>query len=225
VQHTSVHSFATIEGFLRVSTSPPTKDDEDNFNILECTTAPFTLVFEKTVVGNSIWKFAISMVWLCLQSYAVLEIAVKVSNVWKISSSTAGLTLLAWGGQIPDLLAAVSLARRGYADGAIAQVISSQVINIALGLGLPLFVRSLATGKSTMASNGEAVQRIAVVVAISIVIYFTGMLIGGDGCKVWKQIAFSKWATRFEKLHGMVFGIAFAIMYIYCIVEGEMERV
>jgi Ca2+/Na+ antiporter len=43
--------------------------------------------------------------------------------------------------QIPDTISAISLARSGYTDGAIAGAIGSQVINISLGVGIPaLFV-------------------------------------------------------------------------------------
>merc|ERR1712048_542809 len=106
---------------------------------------------------------------------AAMLLAEKIAGSWGISDATAGITLLAWGGQLPDTLAAVSLAKAGKPDEAISQAISSQVINISIGIGLPLLIHGFVTGEPTVTENHMTILLIAIAVFASIVVYLASI--------------------------------------------------
>lgn len=213
-----------VKSVPSVAEEPQEEQEEESNIIVHYLQLPFNFLFEKTVIGGFNLQFLISMIWLCLLSYAALEIAVDVAKDWGLSDSTAGLTLLAWGGQIPDLLAAIALAKSGEPDAAIAQVIASQVINVSLGLGLPLFGYTAITGLDTQTKDNGAVQMVGFVVIVSIFIYFAGMIVGGEGLEVWKSSKPVEWTTSLGRKHAMAFGVSFVILYAFCILEGEMNK-
>ena len=54
-----------------------------------------------------------------------------------MSADLEGVTVLAWGAQVPDCLASLSMAKKGLGPGAVANAVGSQIINVFIGLGLP----------------------------------------------------------------------------------------
>lgn len=215
-----------VKSVPSVAEEPGEEPEEEPNIIVHYLQLPFNILFEKTVkvVDGFNVQFLISMIWLCLLSYAALELAVGVAHYWGLSDSTAGLTLLAWGGQIPDLLAAIALAKSGEPDAAIAQVIASQVINVSLGLGLPLFGYTVITGLPTQTKDNGAVQTVGFTVIVSILIYFATMIVGGEGLETWKSSKAVEWTTSLGRKHAMGFGVSFMILYVFCIFEGEINK-
>ena len=62
------------------------------------------------------------------------------------ASGPPGITLLAWGNSVGDLVADVVLARRGHAKMAVATCFGSPMLNDVLGLGIALSVGCGAAG-------------------------------------------------------------------------------
>jgi Ca2+/Na+ antiporter len=86
-----------------------------------------------TVVGTFM-----TFLYLAALSYgAYYDIVYLCNQTPYLSKEAAGAVLLAAGAQIPDLLASVAMTKAGMPDGAISSAISSQVIVVTLGLGLP----------------------------------------------------------------------------------------
>jgi len=100
-----------------------------------------------------------------------LSCVAEVARCWSIRQATAGMTLLAWGGQIPDMITAVELARDGMADAAISQAVASQVLNVTLGLGLPFLLFSLLTGAPATMHNYRTVVTIGSAVLAGLTAY------------------------------------------------------
>eukprot|EP01031_Cornospumella_fuschlensis_P038157 gene38157-46366_t len=104
---------------------------------------PRHLPVEQDIVP--LWKvcsvFAQSIFAISICASLIVSLSEVLVESLNIGSSTLGATLVALGSEIPDTISAMSLARNGYHDGALAGAIGSQVINISLGVGLPaLFV-------------------------------------------------------------------------------------
>lgn len=55
-----------------------------------------------------------------------------------------GIVLVAVGAEIPDCVQSVQAARRGFASMALSSCLGAQVLNIAIGLGLPWLCVALA---------------------------------------------------------------------------------
>ncbi|KAG2531623.1 hypothetical protein JM18_001632 [Phytophthora kernoviae] len=63
---------------------------------------------------------------------------VAVGYITRASNSLLGLTVLAWGNSVGDLITDVSVARAGFPQMAIAGCFGGPVFNVLLGLGLPM---------------------------------------------------------------------------------------
>ncbi len=55
-----------------------------------------------------------------------------------------GLLTIAIGAEIPDTIQSVTMAKRGYGSMAVSNALGSQIINIALGLGLSWLIANIA---------------------------------------------------------------------------------
>merc|ERR1712107_797449 len=70
-----------------------------------------------------------------------------------VSMGIVGLTVVAYGGQIPDTIQSVTVARHGHGSMALANCIASQTINVLLGIGLPWLFASLL--QATVQAEGQ----------------------------------------------------------------------
>lgn len=154
--------------------SEKSEEDEESGPIMSALNFPFEKAFAASIPDGPVGAFIMSMAWLCVLSYIAMVMAEGVAGSWGISDATAGITLLAWGGQLPDALAAVALAKAGKPDEAISQAISSQVINISLGIGLPILIHGYLAGP-TVTENHMTILLIAMAVFVSIVFYLASI--------------------------------------------------
>ena len=79
--------------------------------------------------------FVISLVWLAAFSTALSAAVTRWGTLLEVPGTTMGMYVIAVGAQIPDTLAAMAFAKRGYGSMAVASALGSQVINILIGLG------------------------------------------------------------------------------------------
>ena len=93
--------------------------------------------------GRTAAAFLLSIAYVSVLSYAVLELTKAGSSAAGVPRATAGATLLALGAQVPDTIASLAMARSGMLDGAVSNAIGSQVINVTLGTGLPFLLYCL----------------------------------------------------------------------------------
>eukprot|EP00559_Dactyliosolen_fragilissimus_P007397 CAMPEP_0184871144 /NCGR_PEP_ID=MMETSP0580-20130426/40151_1 /TAXON_ID=1118495 /ORGANISM="Dactyliosolen fragilissimus" /LENGTH=474 /DNA_ID=CAMNT_0027373693 /DNA_START=567 /DNA_END=1988 /DNA_ORIENTATION=- len=88
-------------------------------------------------------SFILSIVWIGIYSYLMVGWAESIGNALGIPSYIMGLTFLAAGTSVPDLLSSVIVARRGYGDMAISSSIGSNIFDILVGLPLPWFIYTI----------------------------------------------------------------------------------
>jgi K+-dependent Na+/Ca+ exchanger-like protein len=91
-------------------------------------------------------NFSISIGFLAVFSHLMVESAVGVAMFLNIPSVIIGLTILAVGTAVPDLLASVNVAKKGKGDMAISNAVGSNIFDITVGLGVPWFFLILLTG-------------------------------------------------------------------------------
>lgn len=215
-------SVASASGALDAALLEKEGDEEEEVGpILSALQKPFEIVFSYTISDpeNVYSAFLQSMAWLCALSYGALLCADRLSSVWGLSQSTAGVTLLAWGGQLPDAIAAVALAKRGMPDEAISQAIASQVINVTIGLGAPFLVYTCITGKPTATAHRQTFVAVAATVLLSVVAYLASM------SPNWKTRQDSwRLTATITKGRAVCLAACFSVLYLGIIVFGELQH-
>jgi len=97
-------------------------------------------------------KFAVagflgSIFWIGMFSFCMVEWATIVSNSIRVPIAVAGLTVLAAGTSVPDLLSSVIVAKQGEGDMAVSSSIGSNIFDVLVGLPLPWLCFTLSRGK------------------------------------------------------------------------------
>ena len=109
---------------------------------------PLVLVMALTIPdvrrpGMSIWcyvAFFLSIAWIGGFAYFMVAWAGIIGNTIGIPDVVMGLTILAAGTSVPDMLSSVIVARRGEGDMAVSSSIGSNIFDILVGLPVPWFL-------------------------------------------------------------------------------------
>ncbi|XP_044835246.1 sodium/potassium/calcium exchanger 1 isoform X2 [Mauremys mutica] len=146
-----------------------------------------------------------AIVWIAAFSYLMVWWAHQVGETIGISEEIMGLTILAAGTSIPDLITSVIVARKGLGDMAVSSSVGSNIFDITIGLPVPWFLYSVFNGLSPVAvsSNG---------LFCAIVLLFLMLLF------VIISIALSKW--KMNKLLGLTM---FALYFVFLIISVMLE--
>ncbi|NWH81183.1 NCKX1 protein, partial [Piaya cayana] len=146
-----------------------------------------------------------SILWIAAFSYLMVWWAHQVGETIGISEEIMGLTILAAGTSIPDLITSVIVARKGLGDMAVSSSVGSNIFDITVGLPAPWFLYSVFNGLRPVAvsSNG---------LFCAIVLLFLMLLF------VIISIAVCKW--KMNKLLGLTM---FALYFLFLIVSVMLE--
>lgn len=93
--------------------------------------------------------FALSVLWIYAVARELLGLLRAFGLVVNASDGVLGLTVLAWGNSMGDLVTNVVVARQGYPNMAMAACFGGPLLNLLLGVGLPYVVR-LASSAAAM---------------------------------------------------------------------------
>lgn len=83
------------------------------------------------------FSFIASIGWIGFLSYFMVNCAEIIGDTLKIPLVVMGLTVLAAGTSVPDLLSSVIVAQQGKGDMAVSSSIGSNIFDITVGLPLP----------------------------------------------------------------------------------------
>uniref|UniRef100_A0A667YHT1 Sodium/potassium/calcium exchanger 1 n=1 Tax=Myripristis murdjan TaxID=586833 RepID=A0A667YHT1_9TELE len=103
-----------------------------------------------------VMTFLGSILWIAVFSYLMVWWAHQVGETIGISEEIMGLTILAAGTSIPDLITSVIVARKGLGDMAVSSSVGSNIFDITVGLPIPWLLFSLSHGLAPVqvSSNG-----------------------------------------------------------------------
>uniref|UniRef100_A0A671QRY1 Sodium/calcium exchanger membrane region domain-containing protein n=1 Tax=Sinocyclocheilus anshuiensis TaxID=1608454 RepID=A0A671QRY1_9TELE len=143
--------------------------------------------------------------WIAGFSYLMVWWAHQVGETIGITEEIMGLTILAAGTSIPDLITSVIVARRGLGDMAVSSSVGSNIFDITVGLPLPWLLYSIINSMSPVqvSSNG---------LFCAIVLLFIMLLF------VIISIAACKW--KMSKLLGF---IMFLLYMVFLVVSVLLE--
>lgn len=98
-------------------------------------------------------SFLGSLVWIIIFTYIMVWWATEVCNFTGISDATMGITFLAAGTSVPDLITSVIVAKAGHGDMAVSSSIGSNLFDVTVGLPVPWLLYTLINSKDMVVSS------------------------------------------------------------------------
>ncbi|KAI2798961.1 hypothetical protein RDWZM_006724 [Blomia tropicalis] len=100
------------------------------------------------------FAFIGSILWIAIYSYLMVWWATLVGETFRMPAEIMGLTFLAAGTSIPDLITSVLVARKGFGDMAVSSSVGSNIFDVAVGLPFPWLLYTILFGTVTVNSSG-----------------------------------------------------------------------
>jgi cation:H+ antiporter len=95
-------------------------------------------------VGKSVFLFVLGLIGLVLGGRWIVNGAVEIAQVFGLSESFIGFTIVAIGTSLPELATGVMAVRKGNTDIAIGNVIGSNIFNVFWVLGLSATINPIS---------------------------------------------------------------------------------
>lgn len=86
--------------------------------------------------------FIMSVVWIGVLSYLAVWMVTIIGYTFSIPDSVSGLTILAAGTSVPEIISSVIVARNGLGNMAISNLVGSNTFDISFCLGAPWLVKT-----------------------------------------------------------------------------------
>ena len=154
---------------------------------------------EEQIKNQSIWMCllwtAIGLVAIILGSNISVDAASNIARILGLSERFIGLTIVALGTSLPELVTSVMAARKGNADIAIGNIVGSNIFNILFVVGLSSVIVSVPFASAFI---------VDMIVAI------------GAGVLLW---IFSLHKKKLIPIHGVVFLLAYAGYFAYLMMK------
>ncbi|XP_036140381.1 sodium/potassium/calcium exchanger Nckx30C isoform X2 [Monomorium pharaonis] len=122
-----------------------------------------------------------SIFWIAAYSYLMVWWANVFGDTVAIPPEVMGLTFLAAGTSIPDLITSVIVARKGYGDMAVSSSVGSNIFDVTVGLPVPWLLYGLIYGKPV------EVNSVGMVCSIAILFCMLLFVIMSIACFRWKM--------------------------------------
>jgi len=121
-----------------------------------------------------------SIIWIGVYSYFMVWWATITGAAFGINATVMGLTFLAAGTSVPDLLSSVIVAKQGRGDMAVSSSLGSNIFDVLVGLPIPWLAYALIKG--TPVTVGAKSLGISIVVLIGMLVLVIGTIAYND----WK---------------------------------------
>ncbi|XP_027871141.1 sodium/potassium/calcium exchanger 1-like isoform X3 [Xiphophorus couchianus] len=139
-------------------------------------------------------SFIGSIFWIGIFSYLMVWWAHQVGETIGISEEIMGLTILAAGTSIPDLITSVIVARKGLGDMAVSSSVGSNIFDITVGLPVPWLIYTVIYGKPVaVSSNGL----FCAIVLLFLMLLFVIISIAACRWKMSKKLGVTMFALYF----------------------------
>ena len=141
--------FAAYMAFLiYVSRKNPTEDD----------------LAENMPVWNSLLLILIGLACIVIGGQLVVENAKSIATAFGMSETLIGLTVVALGTSLPELVTSIVAARKGEHGMAVGNVVGSNIFNLMFILGISSTIHPVAV-------NLASVMDLAILVVVSAVVF------------------------------------------------------
>ncbi len=148
-------------------------------------------------LSKSIIFTVVGIAMITIGSNLVVDKASSIAKIIGVSEKMIGLTIIALGTSLPELVTSITASKKGESDLAIGNIVGSNIFNIGIVMGIPV---TIFGGINTI--NFNAIDLL--VMLISSLLLFVFLL--GD--------------RKLSKKEGIIFLIIFVAYYSYVIISG-----
>ncbi|CAI5743427.1 unnamed protein product [Hyaloperonospora brassicae] len=120
--------------------------------LVEYTTSPLSPPEGKLLAPFICVAFVMSVIWIMNIANEVLAVLETLGDLFGISSSVLGVSVLAWGNSIGDLVSNMAIARDGFPTMAFAGCFAGPMFNLLVGIGLSLTIAIVSRGPLSIAT-------------------------------------------------------------------------
>lgn len=173
--------------FLSAKEAPTAKVEKPKYKF------PLAVLF--TVMG---------LVGLFVGGKLVVSGATAIAEVIGISESLIGLTVVALGTSLPELVSAVVASVKGKTDLAIGNVVGSSIFNILLVLGATAVISPIVI------SQRAALD--ALIALLVMLMFFAALFLNKNGR--------SKDAKGLDRATGIIFILLYVVYIVYIVIRG-----
>ncbi|XP_038075342.1 mitochondrial sodium/calcium exchanger protein-like isoform X2 [Patiria miniata] len=92
------------------------------------------------------FAFGVSVLWIYSVANEIVNLLQMYGLVFQLSNAILGLTLLAWGNSIGDLVSDIAVAKQGYPRMAVAACFGGPLFNMLLGIGISCTIACIKHG-------------------------------------------------------------------------------
>jgi cation:H+ antiporter len=97
-------------------------------------------------IKKDLFVFLITLAGIGIATYFLTYFSINLSELLNISPIIIAFTITAAATSVPDAVISISNSRKGRLDDATSNVFGSNIFDILVGLGLPLFIYSVFFG-------------------------------------------------------------------------------
>jgi len=108
-------------------------------------------------VPRAVFAIVAGLAALVIGGKLTVDGALEIVRALGVSERVIGLTVVAVGTSLPELVTSVVAARKGHADIAVGNVVGSNIFNVFLVLGLSAVIRPLPFSSANVIDVGVAV--------------------------------------------------------------------
>ena len=124
-------------------------------------------------VARGLGSLLLGMLMLVISSRAIVWGAVELATLWGLSELIIGLTIVAVGTSLPELVSSMSAARKGEHDMALGNIIGSNVFNTLAVVGLATVIAPIAADPVILSRDVMAMGLLTVLLVALCVFAFT----------------------------------------------------
>jgi sodium/potassium/calcium exchanger 2 len=125
--------------------------------------------------------FFMSICWIGMTSYFMVDWTTITGDTLGIPVEVMGLTFLAAGTSVPDLLSSVIVAQQGKGDMAVSSSIGSNIFDVLVGLPLPWLSYTLIKWKNV--SVGADTLFLSILILLAMLVAVISIIY----CSSWKM--------------------------------------
>ncbi|MBQ0091962.1 MAG: sodium:calcium antiporter, partial [Clostridiales bacterium] len=139
---------------------------------------------EAETVGGSVWKdvglFVIGAVLIAVGAKLLVDNGTKIAEALGVPDSVIGLTFVALGTSLPELVTAISALAKGHGALSLGNIVGANLFNLVLVSGLSVTISpfEIPVEKTIAGQNASLVVDLPVMVSVMAIMTLPALLLG-----------------------------------------------